>query len=127
MTRASLALLAAAVCCACANGGASDETPPGAKTDSSTSTPIVDCKERFPVNGERCDTTTTAPNAYCRARSCNEGCEDECFCRGTGRWECLLYCRDQLGCGSTPLCGVDCMDAAVAPDTATSDDATTAD
>jgi hypothetical protein len=126
MTRALLALLAT-VFCACANGGASDETSSDARVDSLASAPIVDCKERFPVNGERCDTTTTAPNAYCRARSCNKGCEDECFCRGTGRWECLLYCRDELGGGSTPLCGVDCVDAATAePDTAT-DDAAIAD
>jgi len=123
MTRATIALLAllALLACAvgsgCADGDASDAPAVDA------SGPAVECTERFPLNGERCNTTTTAPNAYCRARSCNTGCEDECFCRGNGRWECLLYCRDELGCGTTPLCGVNCTDAAVGTDTPSTDTA----
>jgi len=77
--------------------------------------PIVACESSLPKNGDRCDTTKVAAEAYCRLGSCRTKCEEECFCRSTGRWECFLYCRDELGCGTTPLCGVDCTDAAVPP------------
>jgi hypothetical protein len=70
--------------------------------------PLIYCNGgvRFPASGERCDPTTTPAEGYCRTKDCRSGCEDECRCNTNGRWDCIVFCRDNYGCGKLPLCGV---------------------
>ena len=124
--RRLLAALGIALTMACANGGLDGES--AATADAAAQQAVVSCTSaRLPKSGERCDTSEVPAAAYCRLGSCDKQCEDECFCRSNGRWECLLFCRDSYGCGTTPICGVNCADAAVVVDTAVAADSESPD
>ena len=102
-----LLLLAFVLSSGCAEGDLDDETARGA--DASAQTPLVGCESgRLPKTGERCDPAEIPADGYCRLSPCSTKCDDECFCRSDGRWECRLFCRDDFGCGTPPLCGVSC-------------------